>query len=181
MVVVNGAAGGKRVSHPLLSAPRSFFEEAAEIEAVKWVASPSESTVHVELPGTGYLACGHELADEPETWTGSLPASRWPHYQPHLACLANVPAWVSDLAEPRMPQPYKETVMGRHAVETMATLRMQNLVRNIQAYALAVAGRPSVSDNEGVPGSSYLPGTRRKCIGTPAADSTTPHDLGEVA
>ncbi|MGI8307134.1 hypothetical protein [Saccharopolyspora hattusasensis] len=166
----------------LKSLPRSFSEKAAEIEAVEWVASPSESVVHCRLPGAGDLACGHKLADELETCTGYLPAARWPRYQPHLACLASAPTWVDDLVEPRALRPYaEESVSGRHAIETVSTLRIPNLVRHIKALELSMTGPPTRTGTENVPGSSYLPGTCRESSGTSVVECTTLHELGEVA
>ncbi|QIZ37220.1 hypothetical protein [Saccharopolyspora sp. ASAGF58] len=170
------------MSRPLLCRPRSFSGEAAEIEAVEWVASPSESVVHLRLPGAGGLVCGHELADEPESCTGYLPAARWPRYQAHLACLASAPAWVGDLVEPRPPRPYmEESVLGRHAIETVSTLRMPNLVRHIKALEFSMTGPPARTGTENVPGSSYLPGTCRESSGISVVECSTLHELGEVA
>jgi hypothetical protein len=169
------------VSRPLLCRLRSFFEEAAEIEAVEWVASPSEAIVHLRLPGTGDLVCGHTLADEPETCTGYLPASRWPRYQPHLACLASASVWVDDLVEPRPPRPYtEETALGRQAVETVSTLRMPDLVQHIKALDLSMTA-PTRTGNENAPGSTYLPGTPEQPTAGPVTEYIPRHALGEAA
>ncbi|MGW5648235.1 hypothetical protein ACWEV3_34190 [Saccharopolyspora sp. NPDC003752] len=138
--------------------------------------------IHADFPGAG-LACGHKVADEPETCTGYLPASRWPGYQPHLACLAAAPAWITDLVEPRAARPYgeEEAVTGRHAIETVTTLRMPGLAQGIKAFERAMAVPPARPVNENGPGSSTLPGTRAESSGMSIAESTTPYELGEVA
>ncbi|TDD40275.1 hypothetical protein [Saccharopolyspora elongata] len=156
--------------------------EPAEIDDLTWLASATESVIHACGPG-GHLLCGHKVVDEPETCTGYLPASRWPGHQPHLACLAAAPAWVDDLVEPRATRPFgeEEAVTGRHAIETVTTLRMQGLAQGIKVFERAMAVPPPGPANENGPGSSTLPGTRAESSRTSTAESTAPYELGEVA
>ncbi|SDY70455.1 hypothetical protein SAMN05216215_103313 [Saccharopolyspora shandongensis] len=169
------------MSHPRLPI-RSSSTEPAEIDDLTWVASPSESVIHARGPGDGLL-CEHEVVEEPETCTGYLPASRWPGYQPHLACLAAAPPWVTDLVEPRAARPYgeEETVTGRRAIERVATLQMPGLAKRIKSFERAMAVPPTRPANENGPGSSYLPGTRAESSWTLTGESTMPDVLGEVA